>query len=59
MIPRSTLFPTRSSFVCANYRSQRPASAEEIVSACMYLALPSSKSTNGTSMIIDGGWIAQ
>lgn len=39
--------------------SQRPASAEEIGSACMYLALPSSKSTNGTSMIIDGGWIAQ
>lgn len=39
--------------------SERPASAEEIGAACIYLSLPSSRSTNGTSMIIDGGWTAQ
>jgi 3-hydroxybutyrate dehydrogenase len=38
--------------------SGKPATVEEIGAACMYLALPSTKSTNGTSMMVDGAWTA-
>jgi len=34
-------------------------SIEEIGAACMYLSLPATKSTNGTSLMVDGGWTAQ
>ena len=39
--------------------SGKAASIEEVGAACMYLSLPSTKSTNGTSLMIDGGWTAQ
>jgi 3-hydroxybutyrate dehydrogenase len=39
--------------------SGKPASIEEIGAACMYLSLPATKSTNGASLMIDGGWTSQ
>jgi 3-hydroxybutyrate dehydrogenase len=36
----------------------RPASVEEMGNACVYLASPSTASTNGAALNIDGGWIA-
>ena len=39
--------------------SQRCADAEEVASACMWLALPGTKSTTGMALTIDGGWVAQ
>ena len=39
--------------------SKKCADVEEIGMAVAYLATPATKSTTGTSMIIDGGWTAQ
>lgn len=38
--------------------SARPATVEEMGNACAYLASPSTRSTNGLCMHIDGGWIS-
>jgi 3-hydroxybutyrate dehydrogenase len=38
--------------------SGRAATVEEIGAACMYLSLPATKSTNGSSLMVDGAWTA-
>jgi 3-hydroxybutyrate dehydrogenase len=47
-----------TSLVGEKMPSARPASIEEMGNACVYLASPSSVSTNGASLNIDGGWVA-
>jgi len=39
--------------------SGKPVTVEELGSACVFLALPSTRSITGSSMILDGAWLAQ
>eukprot|EP00672_Neobodo_designis_P015775 CAMPEP_0174833048 /NCGR_PEP_ID=MMETSP1114-20130205/4002_1 /TAXON_ID=312471 /ORGANISM="Neobodo designis, Strain CCAP 1951/1" /LENGTH=281 /DNA_ID=CAMNT_0016066919 /DNA_START=54 /DNA_END=899 /DNA_ORIENTATION=- len=47
-----------ASLVGEKMPSARPATVEEMGHACCYLASPSSRSTNGLKLNIDGGWVA-